>query len=585
MYKDKWDLTELYSSLDDFNKEYDEVKRRLSTLDTNCFTDGNKLYNYLEEDDNISMIIEKLYNYASLSSDLDTSNNKMLSLKEKALNLYQEYDKVTSFFVPKFLSLDIDTINKFYDDCDKLNKYKISLDCIYRYKPHTLSEVEEKLLSKISSVFNRNSQTYKLLTDCDITFGKIKDENGNLVELTDSNYQKYIQSNKQEVRKDAFLMLHNTYAKFSNTIASTYYSQINELKVLKDIKNYDSILDMVVFDDELDKSVYKNLVDVVSKRMDVIYNYFKIKKEYLNLDEFHLYDTYAPLADANKFRYSYDEAVKLVLNALKPLGKEYLTILEDGYKNGWVDVYPSKAKRSGAYSSGGFLTKPYMLLNFENTYNDVSTLAHESGHSMHSYYTIKNNMYHYASYKIFVAEVASTVNELLFSRYMFENSNSKEEKIFILDKLMNLYKSTIYRQTMFAEFEEKAYLLVEKDIPLTSDLLKEEYYKLNKKYFGDVVIIDKEIENEWLIIPHFYYKFYVYKYATGLSCATYIVKNIDNMEFRDKYIEMLKVGETKNPIDTLKVAGIDITKPEVINSALDYFMDIQKEFIKLKDCN
>ena len=581
MYKTKWDLDELYKDDKEFLIDYNLTRVRLANMNKDCFKDGVSLYNFLEEEDDILMVLEKIYNYASLSYDLDTSNNKALALKEKAVDLYQEYNKQVSFFTPKFLSLEKEVVDNFYKECSKLKKYKISLDRIYRYKEHTLNEENEELLSKISSVFDRSGKTYNVLTDCDISFGKITDTNNKRVELTDSNYQLFLQSNNQKVRKNAFLTLHRGYSKFANTISSLYYSQINELKVVSQLKNYPSILDMVVFGDELDKSVYQNLVKVVNERMDVIYSYFKIKKDYLNLSDFHIYDTYAPLINNSKFSYTFDEAVKLVLASLKPLGKSYLNTLEKGYKSGWVDVYPKKAKRSGAYSSGSYLTKPYMLLNFEGTYNDVSTLAHESGHSMHSYYTIKNNDYHYASYRIFVAEVASTVNELLFANYMLKNTDVKEEKLYILDKLMNLYKSTIYRQTMFAEFEELSYNLVENEIPLTNDLLSDKYYELNKKYFGNEVKLDKEIRYEWLRIPHFYYKFYVYKYATGLSCATYIVKNLDNLEFRDKYLEMLKVGDTKNPFDTLMVAGIDITKPEVIESAIDYFKEIQEEFKKL----
>ena len=581
MYTTKWDLSELCPNENEFSIEYSLLAFRINDINEDCFTNGKKLYAFLYTDDEILMYLEKLYTYVSLAYDLDTSNNKALMFRERVDELFQAYTRQVAFFEPKFLSLDKKTIDKFYEQCPKLSKYKLFLDRIYRYKEHTLEEKYERLLSRFSSVFDRNGKTYHILTDSDLTFGKISDDNGKKVELTDSNYQLFLQSSNQLVRKNAFLTLHKTYAKFGNTIASLYYSHINELKVISELKNFHTILDMVVFDDELDSSVYKNLVGVVNKRMDVIYNYFKIKKDYLKLSDFHVYDTYAPLAKTNSFKYSYEEAVKIVLEALKPLGKRYLNVLEDGYKNGWVDVYPSRAKRSGAYSSGSYLTKPYMLLNFEGTYTDVSTLAHESGHSMHTYYSNKNNSYRYASYRIFVAEVASTVNELLFANYMLEYTDKKEDKIYILDKLMNLYKSTIYRQTMFAEFEETAYDLAEKDVPLTNELLSDKYYELNKKYFGKDVKLDKELRYEWLRIPHFYYRFYVYKYATGLSCATYIVKNINNKEFRNKYLEMLKVGDTKNPFDTLMIAGIDITDPSVIDSAIDYFEEIQEEFKKL----
>lgn len=583
---DKWDLSVIYKNEEEFNNECDNVKKKLLELkemEKSCFDNASNLYEFLSKDSEISILVDKLYSYASMNLDLDTSNNKALSLKEKAKDIYDEYNKVVSFFTPKLLSFSSEDINKFYDERSELDEYKVILDRIYRYKDHTLSEKEEKLLAKINSVFNRNEDIYDMLTDCDLTFGSIIDEDGKEVELTQSNYKKYIESTNRSVRKSAFEMLHNTYKKFGNTICSAYYGEINELKVFANIKNYNSILDMVVFDDEIDTSVYKNLVKVVNKRLDVIYNYFKIKKNMTKLDEFHLYDGYLPLVEVDKSTYTYEEAKDLVLKSLSVLGSEYVEILKEGYDNGWVDVYPSKAKRSGAYSGGSYLTMPYILLNYESRYDDVSTLAHESGHSMHSYYARKYNKPEYGHYKIFVAEVASTVNELLLANYMLENSDDVIEKKFILDRLMSLYKATIYRQTMFAEFEEISYNLVENGVALTQDILNEKYLELNKKYFGPDVVIDKEIQYEWLRIPHFYYKFYVYKYATGLSAATYIVKNIlsSKKDARENYIKFLKAGCTLSPIDSLKLAGVDLTREEVIESAIDYFKELQDEFVSL----
>lgn len=586
--KSKWDLSVIFKDNKEFAEESLKIKElinNLGKLEKNCFDNGKNLYEYLKKDTEVGMLIDRLYSYASMKSDLDTSNNENLSLKENAKDMYDEYNKKTAFFTPKLLTFSKEEIDKFYLECSELEEYKVILNRIYRYKEHTLSELEEKLLSKLSNALGRSGQTYSTLTDSDLTFGTIYDENDLVVELTESNYKRYIESSNRKVRESAFKQLLNTYSQFGNTITSTYYSELLDLKALKEIRNYESIIDMLVFGDEIDTSVYKNLVKVVNKRLDVIYNYFKIRKSATKLDEFHLYDSYLSLVEGANVEYSYEEAIDLVLNSLKVLGENYVNTLKEGVEKGWVDVYPSKGKRSGAYSGGSYLTEPYMLLNYEKRYNDVSTLAHEAGHSMHSYYTRKNNSPIYGDYKIFVAEVASTVNELLLANYMLENSTNKDEKKFILDKLMNLYKATIYRQTMFAEFEEISYSLVEQNIPLTKDLLSSKYYELNKKYFGEDVVVDEEIKYEWLRIPHFYYRFYVYKYATGLSAATYIVKNIlsGKENAKENYLKFLSAGSTLSPIESLKLAGVDLTKEEVIDAAIDYFSEVQEEFIKLSE--
>lgn len=585
--KEKWDLSVLYKDEDSFYKECDEIRKMLKKLDglgVNCFDNADNLYNFLYLDTDVGVKIEKLYSYASMNYDLDTSNNKAMILEEKARELYEEYERVMSFFTPDFLELDKGVIDNFYKENEKLNEYRVILDRIYRYKEHTLSRVEEKLLSEMSSVFDRSSKTYEVLTDCDMSFGLIKDEDGKDVEITHSNYSRYLESDNREVRKSAFEVMYDGYKKIANTINSCYYAEVNELYTMSRIKKYDSIIDMLVFDDEVDKEIYKNLVDVVNKKMDINYSYFKLLKDNLDVSALHLYDTYASMVSGDKFRYSYEEAVDIVLKALSVLGEDYVNILKNGYENGWVDVYPSKAKRSGAYSGGSYLTEPYILLNFEGRYNDVSTLAHESGHSMHSYYTRNNNNAIYGHYRIFVAEVASTVNELLLANYMLNNTDDRDEKKFILNKLMGLYKATIYRQTMFAEFEAIAFNMVENGEVLTQEVLCDKYYDLNKKYFGDDVVVDNDIRYEWLRIPHFYYKFYVYKYATGLSAATYIVKKLlSDANYKDKYISFLSCGCRLSPNESLKLAGVDLAKPEVVESALEYFKEIQEEFVKL--CN
>jgi len=589
--KYKWNLEAIYPTLDDFEKDYKLIETEISDLDKYediFLKNGKSLYNFLKKDEEIGQIIEKLYAYTNLNYDVETKNNKAQELRGRVKNLYEEYQIKTSFVRPKLLTLDYSKIDEFIKEYKNLSKYEIMLRRIYRYKEHTLEQNEEKLLSDLNKVFDRSAETYEILTDTDIELGNIKDENGNTIKLTDSNYSIYIESKDRNVRIDAFNTLYEGYGRFKNTITSTMSGNINELYAISKIRKYKSIIDMLVFSDEVTREVYDNLVKTVDSNLDTIYKFFKMKKEILGLEELHLYDTYVPLINIESKKYTYEEAQDIVLNALNILGEDYTSILKQGFEDGWVDVYPNDSKRSGAYSGGSYLTYPYILLNFEGKYGDVSTLAHEIGHSMHSFYTRENNDYTYGDYTIFVAEVASTVNELLLAHYMLNISEEKEEKLYILDRLMSLYKATIYRQTMFAEFEEKAFTLVEKNKVLTADLLSEEYYKLNKKYFGDNVVVDDNIRYEWLRIPHFYYNFYVYKYATGLSAATYIANRIIKGEDNAvaDYKKFLKSGSKLSPIESLKLAGVDLTDPKVVKDAINYFDNIINEFKTLiKDTN
>ena len=446
-----------------------------------------------------------------------------------------------------------------------------------------MSDNEEKLLSSLGKMIGNNYDTYELFKDCDLSFGSIKDEEGNLVELTNSNYSVYIESKDRNVRKDVFMTLYETYKQYKNTFASLISNNINEEISISKVKKYNSAIECSLYKDEISIDVYNNLISSVNDGMGILYKYYDLKKKVLGVDELHLYDIYVSMVEEFSKKYEFDEAVTIVKNALSVLGDEYISILESGINNRWIDVYPTRNKRTGGYSSGGYDTYPYILLNYQDKYGDMSTLAHELGHSIHSYYTRGNNEYQYGNYSIFVAEVASTVNELLLAKYMIKNSSEKQEKKYILNKLMELFRATIYRQTMFAEFERDIYSMAESDEVLTADKLNQKYYELNKKYFGENVVVDTEIKYEWERIPHFYYNFYVYKYATGLSAATVIVNNIlnGNDNAVDNYIEFLKCGRTKNPIDSLKVAGVDITKKEVVDSAIKMFDEVIDEFNSL----
>ena len=474
------------------------------------------------------------------------------------------------------MKCDKELIDKYYEEENRLKEYEKSISDIYRYKDHTLSDKEEKVLSSISKMVVNSYDTYELFKDCDMSFDDIVGEDREVLELNNSSYSLFIESKDRDVRRQAFDKLYKEYKKYSNTFASLLSTNMKELTTMARISNYGSAIERSLFADEVSVDVYNNLIDSVHSNINYIYDYYKLRKEILGLDELHLYDRSVPIVSDYDKKYSYEEAKEIILKVLNVFGDEYVNKVKEALDSRWIDVYPTKSKRTGGYSGGSYDNYPYILLNYQDKYDDMSTLIHEMGHSMHSYYSRKYNTYQDSQYRIFVAEVASTVNELLLSKYMIEHSNSKEEKLFILNNLMDLYDSTIYRQTMFAEFEKKISDLIDNDEALTADKLSNIYYDLNKFYFGDGVVVDNEIRYEWERVPHFYYDFYVYKYATGLSAATVILNNILSGKDGavDNYIEFLKCGSKKSPLESLKIAGVDLTDKTVIDSALSEFKNV-----------
>ena len=582
--KDKWDLSLIYKTEKDFENELEITKNLIleyrKKYENHTMDNANIFYNSIIDSLEISRKLDKLYVYASMKSNEDVSNNDNQELKNKVINLY-DLATANMFFVDtELLKEDYAKIEKFYQDEPKLLEHEVNIKDTFRYKKHTLSDIEEKLLSNISKAFGNDEQTYGYLTDSDMTFGTIKNEDNKEVELTDTNYSIYIKSKDRRVRKEAFDALYNHYKQFKNTITSTFDGSIKQSVSIAKLRKYNSAFEASLFKDEISIDVYNTLVNTIHENLNIFHKYYDLKKKVLNLDEFHLYDVYVEMVKDYDKKYSFDEAKQIVINALSVLGNDYIETFKKAFDEKWIDIYPNKNKRGGAYSGGSYDTKPYILLNYQGTLNDVSTLAHEGGHSMHSYYTRTNQPIQYGDYPIFVAEVASTVNEILLAKYMLKNSTSKEEKLVILNQLLELFKGTIYRQVMFSEFEKYAYDLVENDDVITSDKLCDKYYQLNKLYFGDNVVVDDLIRYEWEKVPHFYYNFYVYKYATGISAACKIVDGILNNEkdALDNYLNMLKSGSRQNPLDTLKIAGVDMTDKEVYESAIKMFDETIEEF-------
>ena len=582
--EDTWDLSKLFSSVSEFNNTYDMVKEEIEDFikyKDYDLTNKNNLLEVMDKSYEIERVLDRLSAYTSLLFDEDTTNSESLSLKGRVSNLYDLYSNNSYFLVPNLLKIDYSVIKDMLSD-ERLKGYERVFENIFRYKEYTLSDKEEELLSKIGKMLGNNYDTYEMIKDADISFDSIIVD-GKEQELNNSNYTLYIEDKNRDVRKSTFKSLYKTYKQFKESFASTLYGNVKEDVVSAKIRGYSSAMEESLYHDELNMSVYNNLVDTINKHMDVVYKYYDLKKNILGLDELHLYDVYTPIVVDYDKKYDFEEAKKIVLDTVSVLGEDYVNTLRQGYIDRWVDIYPNKGKRTGAYSGGCYDSYPYILLNYQNKFDDVSTLIHESGHSMHSYYSREANSYPYGYYSIFVAEVASTVNELLLSKYMYKHSMDKKEKLFILNRLMALFRATMYRQTMFAEFEKDIYDMVENDEVLTSDLLCDKYYDINKKYFGNNVVIDDEIRYEWERIPHFYYNFYVYKYATGLSAACYIVNRILSGEENavNDYINFLKCGKSKSPLDSLLVAGVDLSDSKVIEEAVKMFDDTIEEFKKL----
>lgn len=589
--KYKWDLSVIYKTEEDFNKDFKIAEGKIKDFkkyEKTMIKSAESLLSALRDMTEIELLINNLWEYSSLSFSVETNNNAYQALNARVRDLAVSAGNASWFFAPNILKLDYATVEGFIKELPELQKYRRMITKIMRDKPHTLSDKEEILLSTMEGSLGSHDRIRSMFTNSDLRYGKIKDENGASVELTDTNFVMYLMKADREVRRRTFRTFYKTYEQFGNTFATLYQSRVKESTTMAKVRNFKNSITASTFRDEVTPDIYNNLIKTVREGLAPLYEYYELKRQVLGLDKFHLYDVYTPLLGELDVKYTYEEAVEEVLRAVEVLGEEYVGILREGLKEkGWVDVYPSRGKRGGAFSSGAPTTEPYILLNFNERFSDVSTLAHEAGHSMHTWYSCHFNEHFNSQYTIFVAEVASTVNELLLAHRKLRECKSDDEKLYILNQIMDTYKGTLYRQTMFAEFERDMHAACEKGEPLTMDKLNKHYYKLVKKYFGPDVACDKQIAYEWMRIPHFYSCFYVYKYATCISAATAIVKRIETEgeEYIKKYIDFLKCGDSRSPVDSLLVAGIDMTKPEVVNGAIEEFASAVKQFKEIYSRN
>lgn len=584
--KYKIDLKDLFKNDEEFLKEVEHLNKKIEEFEKfqgHLLDDDKTLLEFLKLDDEISAKLEVCYVYAHLNNDFDLGEKRSNEFFGKAVKLYNKYSTNISYVIPELLQNDYKIIEKFINENKDLKQYERMLKNIFKEKSHFLSKEEERVLSVINDSFRTPENAYSKLLDADLTFESIKDENGKKVELTSSNWAKYLESKNRNVRKNAFKKFYKSYINIRNTTTELLASEVKNNNNIAKLRKYDSALSASLESNDVNPQIYNSLINHIHNNLKKTYKYWDLRKKILGVSNLHIYDTYVPMVDANEKEYSFEEAKELVLNALSILGDDYTKVLNKAFDNNWIDVFPTKNKRSGGYCTAVYNSHPYVFLNFDNRYGEVSTVAHELGHAMHYYYSIKNNNYVDYSYSIFVAEVASQVNEIILSNYMIKNSKNKQEKLFVLDELLKRFKASVIRQAMFAEFEKEIHEKEQNGVVLTSEYLNDLYYKLNKLYFGPSVEIDKEIAFEWERIPHFFYNFYVYQYSTGYIAALKIAKDIINKKENalENYLKFLSLGCTMDPVSELKVAGVDLTKDEVYNEAFEEFEKEIEEFEKI----
>lgn len=584
--KYKWKLEDIYGDEQLWENDFQAVKGLIASiikLTGSLGTSADNFYQAIKLSEELERKTEKLFVYAHMHKDENNINEHYQALYDRVEMLAVEVNSATAFMVPEILAIGKEKLYIFLDEHQELGVYKHFIDELLRQQEHILSDKEERLLAMTADISMASRNVFGMLNNADIKFPVIKDENGDELELTKGRYGSLMESSDRRVREDAFKGLYGSYKKLLNTIGATYSSSVKKDIFYARARNYNSARAASLDQDNVPLEVYDQLIESVHKNMDQMYRYMDIRKKMLGLDELHMYDIYTPLIKGFKMEIPYEKSQDIVIKALQPLGDKYVGQLEKGMRSGWIDVYENEGKTSGAYSGGSFDTNPYVLMNYENRLDDVFTLAHEMGHSMHSFYSNQVQPYVYSQYPIFVAEVASTVNESLLIDYLLKNSSSREEKIYLINHYLEQFRGTVYRQTMFAEFEKISHEETEAGEALTPAHLNQIYGNLNKLYYGPAVAEDDEIRWEWARIPHFYNAFYVYKYATGFSAATALKQAIvsEGQSAVDKYLHFLGTGSSNYPINLLQEAGVDLTTPQPVNDALGYFGTLLDELEKL----
>lgn len=571
-----WDLTPVFANDDAWFAEYEALKalpERIAEYRGTLGKSAKDLFAFLKFEDEVTLRLSSLLGYASCKGDEDTSNNFYQDMRGKATGTWVNISGALSFATPEIMAIDEKVLDSFYKDEPELETYRRSLYQIRRRAAHILSDEGEKLLAAAGEMADAPDRIRSTFSDADLTFDDVVDGQGNVHHLTDGTLVPLLESTDVKLRENTFKTYYKRMGEFKNTVASTLDAQFKQLRFFADARNYSSTLEASLDVTEVPVSVYTNLIEAVHANLDKMYKYVALRKKLLGVDELHMYDVYTPIVPDAAVEIDFEQAKKTVLEALSVLGEDYTDMLKEGFANRWIDVYENVGKRSGAYSSGFGRPHPYVLLNHKNNLDSQFTLAHEMGHALHSYLTMKNQPVNTADYVIFVAEVASTCNEVLLMKYLLKNTTDKNAKAYLINHFLDQFKGTIYRQTMFAEFELEMGKMSENGETLTADALCKKYYELNKLYFGPDMVSDEEIALEWSRIPHFFYNYYVFQYATGFSAAVAIANRIleKGAPAVADYKRFLSSGSSTDPISLLKIAGVDMSSPEPINEALKLF--------------
>lgn len=578
----RWKLEDIYPSDELWEKDFqqvEELQREITKYKGKLGQSAQMLLETLQTYERLQMLNEKVYTYASMRQDEDNSNTAYQALKDRAAGLNARVNAAVSYIVPEILSIPLEKFNSFRQQEPGLSTFSFFLDELIRQKPHVLSEAEENILAQSSEVTQAPGKIFRMLNNADMTFPSIKDEEGKEIPVTHGSYQKLMLSGDRRVRRDAYNSLYSGYSSHKNTMAATLASSVKRDIFLARVRKHNSALEAALFADNVPQEVYSNLIETVRQNISLMHRYMALRKKLLGLNELHMYDVYTPFVKNIQWGIPYPEAVEMVKKALVPLGDSYVQIMTQGFNSGWVDVYERKGKTNGAYSWGPYGVHPFILLNYQGSLHDVFTLAHEMGHAMHSYYSYQEQPYINAHYSIFTAEVASTVNEALLMKYLLNTVNDLNKKLYLINHYLEQIRGTLFRQVMFAEFEKIIHEKAEAGEALTSEMLSSIYQQLNKDYYGPEMVLDENISLEWARIPHFYNAFYVYKYATGISAATSISRQLlEEGELAvDKYIRFLKRGGSDYPLNLLKDAGVDMKSSKPVQDTLNLFNELLQE--------
>ena len=583
--KYKWNMKDVYADEDLWSKDIEKAKelfRRLKEFRGIICRDADSFAECMKLMSEIELLTEKVYFYANQKYHEDLGCSRYRNMAGESTELLTRFYTASSFVEPELLAAD-EALIRNYLKREDLQKFTQYFNNLFRQKEHILSDEAEEILAAAQKISQSPSDIFQVLNNADLKFPEIKDENGEMVRITHSRFGIFLESRDRSVREAAFKQMYAVYGQFRNTIAAIFLASVKKDNFFAEMRKYDSSRQMYLEDGNIPEQVYDNLIETVQEHLPLLHRYVELRKRVLGLEEVHLYDLYVPLVKEVDFNVPFEKAKEMVLEGLKPMGEEYGALLKKGFGEGWLDVYENEGKRSGAYSWSVYGVHPYVLLNYQPNLNNVFTIAHEMGHALHSYYSNENQTYTNSGYKIFVAEVASTCNESLLIHHLLGHTDSKEEKAYLLNHFLEQFRTTLFRQTMFAEFEKITHEMVDSGKTLNQEMLCEIYFELNRKYFGDKIVIDKEIEMEWARIPHFYTAFYVYQYATGFSAAIALSKRILELgePAVEDYKKFLKGGCSDYPIELLKTAGVDMGSREPVKAAMKVFEELLEELEKL----